>query len=195
MPLTKIQSLGITDGAITGDDINSTFNLTGKTVTLPSGTGGKVLQVVQTVKTDTFNTSSTTFTDITGLSASITPSSTSNKILVMCHIGICDAGGDGVSTAVALIRGSTNIGGGTASGNRLSGISRTASGQNADHGNGLSFQYLDSPNTTSSTTYKVQAQAQTSFSVYVNRSTTDADVALSYGTRTSSTLTLIEIAG
>ena len=48
---------------------------------LPAGVGGKVLQVVQTEKTDTF--SSTTFnswTDITGMSVSITPSSTSNKI-------------------------------------------------------------------------------------------------------------------
>ena len=40
MPLTKIKSLGITDGTIVGDDINSTFNLTGKTVTLPAGTAG-----------------------------------------------------------------------------------------------------------------------------------------------------------
>ena len=86
MPLTRIKSLGITDGTITGDDINSTFNLTGKTVTLPAGVGGKVLQVVQTVKSDTFSTSSTTFTDVTGLSVSITPSSTSNKILILASI-------------------------------------------------------------------------------------------------------------
>jgi len=164
---------------------------------LVSGIGasaGQVIQVVQTVKTDSFNTSSTTFADITGLSASITPSSASNKILVMCHIGIFMANSSGVSGAVALIRGSTNIGGGTAEGGRVSGISRTASGANADHGNGLSFQYLDSPATTSSTTYKIQTVSQTSFSVYVNRGGTDSDVGFSYGTRTSSTLTLIEIA-
>jgi hypothetical protein len=160
-----------------------------------SASAGQVIQVVQTVKTDSFNTSSTTFTDITGLSASITPSSASNKILVMCHIGIFMSNGAGCSGAVALIRGSTNIGGGTTAGSRLSGISRTASGTNADHGNGLSFQFLDSPSTTSSTTYKVQAQSQTSFSVYVNTSGSDADQPLSYGTRVSSTLTLIEIKG
>jgi hypothetical protein len=190
MPLTKIQSLGITDGTIVNADINASAAIAGTKI---SG-AGKVLQVVQTHKTDSFNTSSTSFTDITGLSASITPSSASNKILVMCHIGIFMANGDGVSGAVALIRGSTNIAGGTTAGNRLSGISRTASGQNGDHGNGLSFQYLDSPATTSSTTYKVQAQSQTSFPVYLNTSASDADVALSYGTRTSSTLTLMEIA-
>jgi hypothetical protein len=189
MPLTKIQSLGITDGTIVNADINASAAIAGTKLG-----AGAVLQVVQTHKVDTFNTSSTTLVDITGLSASITPSSASNKILVMCHIGICGAGGDGVSAAVALIRGSTNIGGGTAEGGRVSGISRTASGANADHGNGLSFQYLDSPATTSSTTYKIQTVSQTSFSVYVNRGGTDSDVGFSYGTRTSSTLTLIEIA-
>jgi hypothetical protein len=55
---------------------------------LPSGVGGKVLQVVQTVKSDTFSSSSATFVDITGLSASITPSSASNKILVMVSLNI-----------------------------------------------------------------------------------------------------------
>ena len=47
---------------------------------------GKVGQVLQTVKTDTFTSTSTSFTDITGLSVSITPSSTSSKILVMAHV-------------------------------------------------------------------------------------------------------------
>ena len=182
-----------------------TIGASGNTITIPSGatltnsgtaTGfGKVLQVVQTVKTDTFSTSSTSFVDITGLSASITPSSASNKILVMCHMGLCMADTDGRSAAVALIRGSTNIGGGTTAGSRVSGISRTASGVNADHGNGLSFQFLDSPATTSSTTYKVQTQSQSLNTVYVNRSATDTDIGSSFGTRTSSTLTLIEIEG
>ena len=45
---------------------------------LPTGLGGKVLQVVTVAKTDTFSTSSNTFVDITGLSASITPSNASN---------------------------------------------------------------------------------------------------------------------
>ena len=46
---------------------------------LPTGT---VLQVVSTAKTDTFESTSTSFTDVTGLSVAITPSSSSNKILV-----------------------------------------------------------------------------------------------------------------
>jgi hypothetical protein len=155
---------------------------------------GQVIQVVQTIKTDTFSTAGNSFVDITGLSASITPSSSSNKILIICHIGILSTGTGG-SCAVRLLKASTEIGGGTAAGNRLSGIARTAAGANADHGNGVSFQFLDSPATTSSTTYKVQAQGQTSFTAYVNRSDADTNVNESYGTRTSSTLTLLEIKG
>ena len=47
---------------------------------------GKVLQVVQAVKTDTFSTASATMVEVTGFSASITPSSTSNKILVLADV-------------------------------------------------------------------------------------------------------------
>ncbi len=56
---------------------------------------GAVLQVVQTTKTDTFSTTSTSFTDITGMTVNITPSSTSNKVLVLVHCPITmgDAGG------------------------------------------------------------------------------------------------------
>ncbi len=46
----------------------------------------KILQVVSTTKTDTFSAASASFTDITGLSLSITPSSTSSKILVMVSL-------------------------------------------------------------------------------------------------------------
>ena len=69
MALTKIQSLGITDGTIVNADINASAAIAGTKLT---GVG-KVLQVVSTTKTDTFtlSTGSTTFTDVTGLSASI----------------------------------------------------------------------------------------------------------------------------
>jgi len=77
MPLTKIQSLGITDGTIVNADINASAAIAGTKLT---GVG-KVLQVVQgTQQTDVSSTSSTEIT--TGLTASITPSSASNKILI-----------------------------------------------------------------------------------------------------------------
>ena len=68
---------------------------------------GSILQIKQTVKTDRFETTSTSFTDITGLSVDITPSSTSNKILIMVHLQ------NNATYTYAkffnLIRGSTNI--------------------------------------------------------------------------------------
>ena len=75
-----------------------TFGDSGDTFTVPSGVTltnngtasgfGKVLQVVQTVKTDTFSRASTggDVGDITGLSVSITPSSTSSKVLVFATV-------------------------------------------------------------------------------------------------------------
>jgi len=49
-------------------------------------TSDKVLQVVSATKTDTFSTSSTSFVDVTGLTANITPSSTSSKIMVFVFL-------------------------------------------------------------------------------------------------------------
>ena len=71
---------------------------------------GKLLQVVSTTKTDSFTTTSTSYTDITGLSASITPSSSSSKVYVIVHVN------SAATTRYAsfrLVRGSTNIAIGT----------------------------------------------------------------------------------
>ena len=77
---------------------------------LPSGSNGGIIQVVQTVKTDTFSHNSTSFADLTGLSATITPSSSSNKILCDMRIYISAGTSNGTSTAIFnLVRGSTNI--------------------------------------------------------------------------------------
>ena len=78
MPITRIQSLGITDGTIVNADINASAAIAGTKLS-----AGAVLQVVSTAKTDTFSSSTGSYIDITGLSVSITPSSTSNKILIL----------------------------------------------------------------------------------------------------------------
>ena len=190
MPLTKIKSLGITDGTILGTDVNSTFDLTGKTVTLPAGTGGKVLQVLSTTKTDTFSVSSTSFSDVTGLSVSITPSSASNKILVIVSVAI--NGRDGVVAAYAkLVRNSTDIFIGDSAGSR----SRVSAfiAENAGCIINANLTHLDSPNTTSAITYKIQLAGNNVNAVYINRGDTDGD---SSGTgRTASSITVMEIAG
>jgi hypothetical protein len=150
MPLTKIKSLGITDGTILGTDVNSTFDLTGKTVTLPAGVGGKVLQVVSATTTTAVSSSSSTFVD-TNLTASITPSSASNKILVIIHQnGIKKSSGDNFNDiALKLVRGATDI-------STISLFALFTGSSLTIIGSTLSTTYLDSPATTSSTTYKTQ---------------------------------------
>ena len=71
--VSGISAGGLPDGIIQSAD-------------LASGVGGKTLQVVSTHKSDTFTHSTTTFTDITGMSATITPSSSSSKILIIVDI-------------------------------------------------------------------------------------------------------------
>jgi hypothetical protein len=158
---------------------------------------GAVLQVVSVNKSDTWTYSgSTTFQDITGLAATITPTSSSSKILVQVNINIS---GTERYHGARLLRGSTLIGEGDTSSNRSS-VS-ISSGSNQDEPTNLyvmrnsSFSFLDSPSTTSATTYKVQAVSTqtTGATTYVNRAPTDGDA--SWAHRGSSTITLTEIAG
>ena len=158
---------------------------------------GHVLQVVQTVKTDTSSTVSSntnTFVDLPAMSVSITPSSSSNKILVSFTVSI---GFDDGTVHINLVRGSTNIAVGNSSGSRI--VSTLATRPTDDpyfhDSSPLSYTFLDSPNTTSATTYKLQATLGLSYSgiIYVNRSAADVDV--DYGSRVTSTITAMEVAG
>ena len=149
MPLTRIKSLGITDGAIVGADINSTFDLTGKTVTLPAGTGGKVLQVVQATYDVNTTTSSSSYVT-SGLAVSITPSSASNKILIFAS-GTAQCPNQNTHMNITLYRGATNL----SSDGAFNHIYSSA-GSNRSV---FKISYLDSPNTTSSTTYTVYFNA------------------------------------
>jgi len=155
---------------------------------------GSVLQVVQTVKTDTFSTNSTSFVDVTGLSATITPSSTANKIYVAVTIyGSSD--GSGSNPKFALLRDSTAIGNGATAGSRVGAIGSipTFSGVNLAQVS-AAFQFLDSPSLASALTYKVQTRVQTD-QIFINRSSSDTDNNQAQNSRLSSTITLMEIAG
>ena len=165
---------------------------------LPSNVigAGAVLQVVSTAKTDTFSLAATsTFTDITGLSVTITPTSTASKIYVVVSLGGASQSAGG-SQAYRLVRGSTAIGVGTASGDRQATSWRDANGStdaNLSYG-GRTFNFLDSPATVSATTYKIQLIIQDGIG-YINRSAEDANISAPYGTRPASTITVMEIAG
>ena len=171
--------------ALTKINNNTLSAITG----LPAGVGGKVLQVVSTTKTDTFSATSN-MTDITGLSVSITPSSTSNKILIIVQVHIV---GDNSGTGVRLLRNSTDLALGDASGSRgrftmIGTYSSTGTEQYSSGANHIN--YLDSPNTTSATTYKLQGGSYSS-AFYINQTKYDSDNL--NASRASSTITVMEI--
>lgn len=150
----------------------------------------RVLQVVQTVKTDTWSQSNSGGGDfdVTGLSVSITPSATSSKVLVMASVS------KGTYGSPVIKRGSTTIVQGDAAGSRtvvpMSGISVSESNSPLT----ISYTYLDSPNTTSATTYKVSMRdnhAPIATTMYINRGNTDNNEIYSY--RATCTLTVMEI--
>ena len=159
---------------------------------------GAVLQVVQTVKTDTFSTTSpaeTAFVDVTGFSVTITPSATSSKILILWSMMI-GASAENV-TYMKLQRGTTDILLGDASSTRI----RMSQGQGGSYSSHTwkidcaSGQYLDSPNTTSATTYKWVWASNGSATSYLNRSGRDHTNTNDEDGRTASTITAMEIAG
>ena len=151
--------------------------------------GGKVLQVVSVVKTDTFTHTSSSFTDVTGLSVAITPSSASNKILILTQLNV---GTNSARGGINIVRTSTSILLGDTSSNRTRTSMAVCSAANEQTFAG-NIIFLDSPNTTSATTYKIQVSIEGSSSIHINRSHTDVNNATHY--RGASTLTLIEIAG
>ena len=142
---------------------------------------GKILQVKNAIKTDTqsvTNDNNGNFTDVTGLSLSITPSSSSNKVLFRGYVALC--GEANTSMAIRIFRDSTEIGKSTADGTAANNSTATAKSLNISSTTGkqqmhqLHFEVLDSPNTTSATTYKVKF-AETHLhnyvgtTIYVNR--------------------------
>ena len=157
-------------------------------------TTNRVLQVVSTTKTDTFSSGSTTFVDVTGMSLNITPSSTSNKILVSYNLNVSNTA-VGYSSSWKLVRNSTDIGVGDASG-----VIKRVTNQVFSDTYGFvlyhpSMTFLDSPSSTSQLTYKIQAMTNygASFPFYLNRGQAEGNSA-HYG-RTISTITAMEIAG
>lgn len=147
---------------------------------------GKVLQVVQAVKTDTFSTASATMVEVTGFSASITPSSASNKILVLANvasgssnIGFYQLRRDGSEIAPAI----------TASGYESS----WSCFPNIDATMIQPIIYLDSPLSVSSLTYSIYCRARsTSYVTCVNRTGNDTS-GQNYSVRNASYITLMEI--
>ena len=170
MAITRLGGANAISGTIPqGNIANASL---GAVTALPTGLGGKVLQVKQTVKTDTFSRSANSFADITGMSVSITPASSSNKVYVICdlRLGCSATSGAGM---IKLLRDSTNIYVGTDTGsNRIACAWGTNDFSAIDTNHPAVICCLDSPATTSSTTYKLQMSNQRPGSqetIYLNR--------------------------
>ena len=194
--------------------ISSPATSTDRTLTLPDEAGtiittagvpssampaGSVLQVVQAVKTDLQSISSSAYVDVSGLSVSITPSSATSKILVSVTTTYASSHATETYAAFKCLRDSTAIGISTAGtgANRnasFGGSTNTPSGYNPYSMNAVSWEYLDSPATTSATIYKVQACGSSGYPiVIINR--TGASGNTDYVTGVTSTITVKEIAG
>ena len=191
MPITINGSGTVTGVSVGGlpDGIVDTDMLANNAVTSAKSTitGGKVLNVVHATATSEVSVDSETFTD-SGLSASITPSSTSNKIMVLVsqnyynvrsfREGFC---------GIQLLRDSTVIATESEKTNGSYMYVNAGNSFNWNHGGRWALQYLDSPNTTSSITYKTQARVHTT--------SNSATVQLQYDGAAPSYITLMEIAG
>ena len=182
-----------------------TLGANGDTITIPAGatltnsgtaTGfGKVLQVVSAVKTDTASTTSATLAS-TGLEASITPSATSSKVLILISANIGTK--DDVAPYFQVNRGSTVLTAmlGDAAGSRKQSAARTQYQYSHYNIVPVPIIYLDSPSSTSALTYKLmwaQGVPGSGHVTYLNRTSIDTDSAI-YG-RSASTITVMEIAG
>ena len=151
----------VQDGVVTAADLASTLDLTGKTVTLPAGVGGKVLQVIDSgAQSSAVNNTTTTFVD-GNCTATITPTSASSKIFVFATQDLQVWNTSNYATGRWKIQ--RNINGGA--------FSDVYIDYNTSNGNIFAYDYggsginiyrptsymlLDSPNTTSAIIYKTQ---------------------------------------
>jgi hypothetical protein len=157
---------------------------------LPFAAGaGAVVQVKSVTKTNTFTTTSTSFVDLTDLTLSITPTSATNKIL--CFYSVIASGLAGTNMGgINLVRGATAISQADAAGSRT--VASSIVPETAAATSGLvSNSFLDSPATTSATTYKLQIRTGGPGTIVVNRTGTDSDN--SAFLRGTSSLTIMEV--
>jgi len=126
-----------------------------------------------------------------------TPQSSSSKFHIQCTIGICSGS---ATTAFRIYRGGSVVAGlnGTGASTRIGVAFRMAgstSHTDNNHSAGSSFSVVDSPGSASASVYSIRYFNQVSSTSYIGSSVSDGDVAASYGSRTSSSLTVMEIAG
>ena len=189
--VNSIRHTGASADAITLDSSgNATFpaNVTCSGTATGFG-GGKILQIVSTTKTDTTSISSSDFANITGMSVSITPSSTSNKIFLIGYV--CVSLTDFQKRVYLKITGGNAANYIGAAGTGIEAANVAVLRVNTNYGQLNSpLQYLDSPTPTSAITYQVQWASEGGATGYLNRPVTQDSV----GANVASTITAMEVA-
>ena len=148
--LTGVSVGGLPDGIVDTD------MLAAGAVTAAKRGAGAILQVVNVLKTGSANTTDTNISShpygaaVSGFEASITPSSTSNKVLVRATFGLINSNNNTYAYSF-LYKGNTLLGAATATGEAGAGMQEV-----------ITIERLDSPNTTSSTTYSIRLAAEAS---------------------------------
>jgi hypothetical protein len=179
---------GLPNGTVNADDLAN-----GAVTAAKMGYAGAVLQVVTAVKTDTYGTSTLGWSDITSngipLACTITPRYSTSKILILAQITVGTDSGN--LWAIRLLRNSTLINFGDASGSAGQGI-RNAGYRETNSQEMVSVAFLDSPGTTSATTYKFQNNTESGYAFYLNR--TANSINDTRQARSSSNIILMEIA-
>jgi hypothetical protein len=175
--------------------VTGTLTATGG-VTGASLPAGSVIQVVQvTDTTRTTYSSGTTFLD-TLLSLSITPSSSSNKILLIASVTSSSASLNGYGVGFRVLRnGSTFFLNTQPQTGRMQADFLGVNGSNSDDANTVSWHYLDSPATTSALTYKIQGGARDGLAWSMNQSHNNNDSGTWTRVEATSTFIAMEIKG
>ena len=187
--ITGITAGGYPDATVTADDLAATLDLSGKTVTLPSGTGGKVLQVQynSTSSVGSLAHSTDTNTPHSYLTVDITPQSETSIIYVSYHLfgeWSTSSHYDGVALLSRRVGGTHNYLEAPASGSRRRGLTTNAFinyQAGVDAGTTpeviLLMQYPDDHNQTTSTqiTYFPATSVGGAYTWYYNRSVQDND--------------------
>ena len=166
------------------------------TLLTTNSTVGKILQFISTTKTDVFSTQSTSMVDVTGMTRTITPSSSSNKIFISTTL--CVGHDAGAYPAFNLLRDSTHIA--VPTGNAVLG----GSARNTSFGpigildsyklEVITFNFLDEPGDTNPHTYKLQVSlGQSNKNMQLNKPIS-FDNAYTYPANGVSTFTVMEVA-